>query len=451
VIRKMKRVYGPQLHVLSEKSRPRKSTRNRLGKDRPKLQELRYRLDTMGLAVFVFLLIFSPFGPARAKEARLDKQSLEICAIPAVITDTGPGTAERNESPSTEEIQLETTGDNDDIFQVHVHDNFDNLSSFCDYESGLSNISVKRRLKKSVNFWLSIGTSDFIIEVIKDGYKIPLRSEPEQIFLKNNVSALQHEHFVDQAISDLVDSGSVVNIQEKPHVVNPLTVSVNAKGKERLILDLRHVNEHVVLSKMKFEDVAFAKQFLSSECFGFVWDLKLEYHHVDIFHSHCKYLGFEWKNNFYIFTVLPFGLGTSGYIFTKVVQSLVKYWHRDGIKAIVYLDDGFGLAPTKTDCACNAKRVKADLIAAGFVPNKDKCEWEPSQEMVWLGFHLNLKCGKLSVPKKKVKEILKFIQDLIQIKPGVKIRVLARFCGKIIALKPALGNVTQIMTKIVLQ
>lgn len=40
-------------------------------------------------------------------------------------------------------------------------------------------------------------------------------------------------------------------------------------------------------------------------------------------------------------------------MFTKVVRSLVKYWRRDGIKAIVYLDDGFGLAPTKTDCVCN--------------------------------------------------------------------------------------------------
>jgi hypothetical protein len=76
------------------------------------------------------------------------------------------------------------------------------------------------------------------------------------------------------------------------------------------------------------------------------------------------------------------------------------------------------------------KRVKVDLIAAGFIPSKDKCEWEPSQEMVWLGFHWDLKCGKLSVPKNKVEEILKCIQDLIQIKSRVKIRVLARFCCK---------------------
>lgn len=124
-------------------------------------------------------------------------------------------------------------------------------------------------------------------------------------------------------------------------------------------------------------------------------------------------------------------------------MSLVKYCRRDGIKTIVYLDDDFGLALSKIDCACNAKRVKADLIAAGFVPNKDNCEWEPSQEMVWLRFHWDLKCGKLCLFLKRRSKI----QDLIQIKPRVKIRVLARFCGKIISLKPALGNVTQIMTR----
>jgi hypothetical protein len=57
--------------------------------------------------------------------------------------------------------------------------------------------------------------------------------------------------------------------------------------------------------------------------------------------------------------------------------------------------DGFGLAPTKTDCACNAKRVKVDLIAAGFVHNKDKCEWGPSQEMAWLGFQLEFEMWKI--------------------------------------------------------
>jgi hypothetical protein len=34
-----------------------------------------------------------------------------------------------------------------------------------------------------------------------------------------------------------------------PKVVNPLSVSVNSIGKERLILDFRHVNKYLTLKK----------------------------------------------------------------------------------------------------------------------------------------------------------------------------------------------------------
>lgn len=48
-----------------------------------------------------------------------------------------------------------------------------------------------------------------------------------------------------------------------------------------------------------------------------------------------------------MFTVLPFGLSLTGYIFTKVVRSLVAHLRKDGIKVTVYLDDGLGLADSE--------------------------------------------------------------------------------------------------------
>ena len=50
---------------------------------------------------------------------------------------------------------------------------------------------------------------------------------------------------------DLLKGGLVKSVSI---VVNPLTASFNGKGKERLILDLRHVIKHVRLDKFKFED-----------------------------------------------------------------------------------------------------------------------------------------------------------------------------------------------------
>ena len=46
----------------------------------------------------------------------------------------------------------------------------------------------------------------------------------------------------------------VVEKSNPPHVVNPLSVSVQANGKKRLILDLRHVNKYLFKRKVKHED-----------------------------------------------------------------------------------------------------------------------------------------------------------------------------------------------------
>ena len=38
--------------------------------------------------------------------------------------------------------------------------------------------------------------------------------------------------------------------------------------------------------------------------------------------------------------MLPFGLSSACYAFTKIVRPLVKHWRSQGICSIVYLDDG---------------------------------------------------------------------------------------------------------------
>jgi hypothetical protein len=59
--------------------------------------------------------------------------------------------------------------------------------------------------------------------------------------------------FVTTAINELLESGCVVEQLNRHFCVNPLSVSVNKNGKERLILDLRHVNQFVEKRKIKFE------------------------------------------------------------------------------------------------------------------------------------------------------------------------------------------------------
>lgn len=119
-------------------------------------------------------------------------------------------------------------------------------------------------------------------------------SLPEKTHLKNNKSAILEPEFVFEAINDLLDRHLIEICNEPPHVVNPLTVSVQNTGKKRLILDLRVVNKHVWKQSVKYEDIKIALTLIQKGDFMVKFDLTSAYHLVDIFEPHTEYLGFSW-------------------------------------------------------------------------------------------------------------------------------------------------------------
>ena len=124
----------------------------------------------------------------------------------------------------------------------------DNLESFYEYQSGKANIYIKGRLKSSINFWQNIAVSDFILNVIKDGYKIPLLHQPQGIVLYNNKSAFDNNVFFDQAIIDLLRGGLIKEMSNRPHVessVKHCFPRYPSRKKTRLVFEsiwLRSVN-----------------------------------------------------------------------------------------------------------------------------------------------------------------------------------------------------------------
>ena len=87
-----------------------------------------------------------------------------------------------------------------DKLRNFVEDDFD----FFEYEQGRSStIVVAGRLKSHiiVQFWRSIGASQFILDVIEHGYRIPFHSTPPVSFSSYNKSALTHSDFVNEAVS----------------------------------------------------------------------------------------------------------------------------------------------------------------------------------------------------------------------------------------------------------
>ena len=377
-----------------------------------------------------------------------EEQSQQISVLDAETEVIGGETAQT-------EIQVPLEGQaialDQDKYLYDFYACSNHLSEYeeCALHSKLK-ISVKGRLKKNIFFWKSIHTSKTILETISQGYKIPFIETPAQAIFQNNKTALLHAEFVEESINDLIESGAVKECCSKPHVVSPLSVSINAKGKKRLILDLRYINSHLYKDPIRFDDWRAFENYLVSDSFCFKFDLKSGYHHVDIFHEHQTFLGFSWAKDgnyrYFVFTVLPFGLSTAPYIFTKVLRLLVSFWHSRGIKITLYLDDGIGIESSYEEAKENSFFVRKTLSEAGLVFNSEKSQWSPVKALTWLGITVDLYKNLLFIPNERIISILSLAENLLRC-PYTSARTLAKFAGKIMSTHYVVGNIVRLKTR----
>ncbi|XP_033761087.1 uncharacterized protein LOC117342901 [Pecten maximus] len=195
-------------------------------------------------------------------------------------------------------------------------------------------------------------------------------------------------------------------------------------------------------------------QFIKKDSFCFKFDIHSAYHHVDIFERHTKFLGFSWrlggKVQFFKFKVLPFGLSSACYIFTKLTRPLIKKWRSEGKEVLMYLDDGLGTHRDETVCASISSQVKNDLILSGFVPKPEKSTWLPVRQLVFLGNYIDTVLGILKVPDVRLTKLRSSISGVItdiEERGVVRVKKVSSVVGQIISMSYILGNVVYIMTK----
>ena len=115
--------------------------------------------------------------------------------------------------------------------------------------------NVKNRLKQNIKFWCeNFKTNKAIVNVLKEGYKLPLYTVLKSANFNINKSAPPIRTLFLRQFKILLKTNKITEFNELPHVVNPLSVTVQNSGKKRLILDLRYVNKHIYKERIKFGD-----------------------------------------------------------------------------------------------------------------------------------------------------------------------------------------------------
>ena len=186
------------------------------------------------------------------------------------------------------------------------------------------------------------------------------------------------------------------------------------------------------MHKVKFDDFKCFQNFLNADFkFMFKFDLKRGYHPIDINENFQTYLGFFWKIDGKIFfKVLPFGLNSDPFLFTKSARPLAKYWRRHLIKIACFLDDGLSVAESFSEAICNSQFVQETLQKSGFIVNCEKLFWEPQEVMTWLGITLDLRAKMFHISNTRIESILNTLSNLTNT-PYVTARKVAQTIGKI--------------------
>lgn len=139
----------------------------------------------------------------------------------------------------------------------------------------IDNYSVQGRVASCKQWWFNnLQLSSFVSGVLRIDYCIPFVTVPPSCFIKNNKSALNHDSFVINAISELLFNKCAVEVSAPPYCCNPLSVNVEGR-KLRLVLDLsRSVNPFVKSFKFKYEGLPTLASMFEENFWFFTFDIE---------------------------------------------------------------------------------------------------------------------------------------------------------------------------------
>ena len=122
-------------------------------------------------------------------------------------------------------------------------------------------------------FWSEeLKPNAYLLDIIKNGYRLPFKSLPPSHFCVNNKSARLDEDFVRSEVFRLEKLNCIYRVEEKPYLVLPLS-SIFSK-KKRLVIDAsRHLNPYLEHRRVRLQDHRDIKDFVKKGDYFCIEDL----------------------------------------------------------------------------------------------------------------------------------------------------------------------------------
>jgi ribonuclease HI len=229
-------------------------------------------------------------------------------------------------------------------------------------------------------------------------------------------------------------------------LISPSYVVPKAKGGFRQVLDLRKLNMGTVNIRFKMEDSSVLMELARPGDYATSLDIKSAFNHIPTNPSALYFLSFLFDGKTYVWKGMPFGAKHAPLIFTKIMKVVLKYIRqRWKIRCVGYMDDLLFLHADPVVLKKQTEEIAAYMVWIGWVLSMDKCEMEPKQQIIFLGWKWDFERMEISMKEERRLEMKKLISRWVtrcEKMSSVKVRELAAILGKINFLRAQFPRVS---------
>lgn len=276
---------------------------------------------------------------------------------------------------------------------------------------------------------------------------------PGEVF--SNRVPPEFEEFVQSEVDSLIARGCLIPWEEvkapqgptRPRLIQASSVE---PSKPRLICDARPLNACCKHVPFTMDTVARVAGVAEKGCFQGSVDDKSGFHQVLLHPNSWPSFGVRWRDQDFVWSVLPFGWNESPFVYHALSEAKAAYLRSRGVPALAYIDDSwlanfrnsFG-APDRIQWLGAAAAIHLAMTVSfnsGYFTSPAKCDIRPSRVQKYLGIECDSLEAAFRIPAEKLQKMQSLVRSALDT-GYVTIQTLERIAGKCtsmaVAIRPA--------------
>jgi ribonuclease HI len=277
---------------------------------------------------------------------------------------------------------------------------------------------IAERLCHALASWAEIGADQLIREGIRAEWSD--LEAPSRLTHSFHITDFFFRGTIQDAyralLQEELDEGVVRKVEGKHALwLNPTFLVPKRGNKWRKVLDCRRLNEELRDVHFAMEGVEVAQALVRQGDWGTSLDFKSAFNHVPVNADLQPYLCFRFLGKTYQYCGMPFGVKHAPRVFTKIMKKAITAVRtRWNVRMTFYMDDTMLLFEEREKAVRETVEIAAYLEQLGWTLSREKCQFEPTQDIEFLGWRWNLMDYNLRMGTDRQRELLVELRDWIQ-------------------------------------